>query len=188
MPRRVRTAYSRTRYLPRQNGGYFAVPQHCKSLECMLLAHFSSPKSSPSPGVLTKCHLAEICSHEGQTEDSAASGAGMSPCSRKRHTGLHRGNRVAFSSSALSLFSIPRFLSRSLFVDGGAIRKLPRILFSFLCGCGIPRQSGKDGDISDPAILSSGCSKDTLARNGHPIDQPGGPRQIICAQKGLTFS
>ena len=88
----------------------------------------------PLSVILPRHYLAEICSHEGQTEASAASGAWMPLCYWRGHTGLHRGNRAAFSYSAFSLFSIPQFLRCSLFVYCGAIRKL---YFSFLYDCGI---------------------------------------------------
>ena len=76
----------------------------CCATPALYSAPFSSPSSSPSPGVLPECCLAEICSHEGQTDASAASGTGMSLRSGKRHTGLHRGNKAVSSFSALSLF------------------------------------------------------------------------------------
>ena len=88
-----------------------------------ILHLFLHPNSSPRPTFCRSVTLPQF-THTRATRGFWGSRGRWLPCSGKWHTGLHKGNRVASFASALSLFSAPQFLRRSLFVDGGAIRKL----------------------------------------------------------------
>lgn len=62
--------------------------------------------------------------------------------------------------------------SEVIFVDTGAIYELLRILFSFLCECGILRQSGKVGDSMPPYSI------DELRQIIAPIAQEHGVESV----------